>query len=144
MNGLTGFRGMSPTSWGCVKFRCRLLVIMRSLRLVVLVFEGCLELHGGVLLFIVAACYCATVMSGHTGFRRMSRTSRWCVTLNCRLLVIVQSLQLVIPVFEECLKLTRGVLLFNVGCLLLCNRYDWSYRFSKNVSNLCRVCYSLM
>ena len=83
-------------------------------------------------------------MASRTGFRGMSQTSRGCVTLCCRLLVVVQSLCLVILVFEECLELCRGVLLFDVGCLLLCDRYAWSYWFSNNVSNFVGVCYSLM
>ena len=33
-------------------------------------------------------------------------------------------------VFKECLKLRGGVLLFAVGCLLLCDRYIWLYWFS--------------
>ena len=66
----------------------------------------------------------------------MSRTSRWCVTLHCRLLVIVRSLQLVLLFSEECLELRGSVLLFSVGCWLLCDHYIWSYWFSKNVSNL--------
>ena len=69
-------------------------------------------------------------MASHTGFQMMSRTSQGCVTLCCRLLVIVRSLCLVVLVFEECLELRGGVLLFAVGCLLLCNRYVWSYWFS--------------
>ena len=69
----------------------------------------------------------AIVMSSRTGFRRMSRTSRWCVTLCCRMLVIVRPLRLVVLIFKECLKLRGGVLLFAVGCLLLCDRYVWSY-----------------
>ena len=52
------------------------------------------------------------------------------VTLCCRLLVIVRSLRLVILVFKECLELHGGVLLFDVGCWLLCDRYVWSYWFS--------------
>ena len=69
MGGHTGFRRMSLTSQGCVTLHCRLLVIVCSLCLVVLVFEGCPELlRGG-------------------------------VTLQCRLLVIVQLLHLVILVF---------------------------------------------
>ena len=71
----------------------------RSLRLVVLVFEGCLELHGGALLFVVGCLF------------------------------IVRLLRLVILVFEECLELCGGVLLFNVGCWLLDDHYDWSYWF---------------
>ena len=63
-------------------------------------------------------------------FRRMSRTSWGCVTLSCRLLVIVRSLRLVILFFKECLKLRGGVLLFVVGCWLLCDHYVWSYSFS--------------
>ena len=74
----------------------------------------------------------------------VSRTLRGCVTLCCRLLVIIQSLHLVVLVFEECLALSGGVLLFVVGCLLLGKCYDWSYWFSKNVSNLAGVCYSLL
>ena len=100
------------------------------------------------------------VTASRTGFRVMSRTSWGCVTLCCRLLVIMRSLRLVILVFEECLELhggvtlccrllviarslrlvvlvfeeclelSRGVLLFVVGCWLLCDRYDWSYWFS--------------
>ena len=70
----------------------------------------------------------------------MSRTSRGCVTLCCRLLVIVRLLCLVVLVFEECLELCGGVLLFAVGCLLLCDHYVWSYWFWKNVSNFAVVC----
>ena len=42
---------------------------MQSLRLVVLVFEECFELHGEGLLFVVG-CWllCEIVMSGRTGF----------------------------------------------------------------------------
>ena len=60
----------------------------------------------------------------------MSQTLRGCVTLCCRLLVVAQSLRLVVLVFEECLELHGGVLLFAVGCLLLCDCYIWSYWFS--------------
>ena len=125
---------MSGASWGCVTLCCRLLVIVRSLCLVVLFFEECFELRGGVLLFAVGclllcnryvwsywfsknvsnfavvcysllwdACYCAIVTSGRTSFRRMSRTSRWCATPCCGMLVIVRLLHLVVLVFEECL-----------------------------------------
>ena len=59
----------------------------------------------------------------------MSWTLWGCVTLCCRLLLIVRSLQLVVLVFEECLGLHGGVLLFIVGCWLLCNHYGWSYWF---------------
>ena len=69
-------------------------------------------------------------MASCTGFWMMSRTSWGCVTLCCRLLVIVQLLHLVVLVFEECLELCGGVLLFAVGCLLLSDRYIWSYWFS--------------
>ena len=78
----------------------RLLVVGRLLRQVILVFEECLELHRG------------------------------CVTLCCRLLVIVRLLRLVVLFFKECLELCGGVLLFVVGCWLLCDRYVWSYSFS--------------
>ena len=91
-----------------------------------------------------AACYSAIVTASCTGFRRMSQTSRWCVTLCCRLLVIVRSLRLVVLVFEECLEPCTGVLFFAEGCLLLCDRYVWSYWFSKDVSNFVGVCYSLL
>ena len=70
------------------------------------------------------------VTASCTGFRMISQTSWGCVTLCCRLLVIVRLLRLVILVFEECLELPSGVLLFAVGCLLLCDRYIWSYWFS--------------
>ena len=66
-----------------------------------------------------AACYPAIVTASHTGFRRMSQTSRWCVTLCCRLLVILRLLWLVILVFEECLELHGGVLLFAVERLVI-------------------------
>ena len=75
----------------------------RSLWLVVLVFEECLKLRRGVLLFIVGARYCAIVTASCTGFRRMSQTLRGCVALHCRLLVIVRLLHLVVLVFEYCL-----------------------------------------
>ena len=42
----------------------------------------------------------------------------------------MQSLHLVVLFFEECLELSRGVLLFVVGCWLMCDHYDWSYWFS--------------
>ena len=71
----------------------------------------------------------AIITDSRTVFRRMSRTSRGCVTLCRRQLVVVRSLRLVVVVFEECLELCSGVLLFAVGCLLLCNRYVWSYWF---------------
>ena len=72
----------------------------------------------------------AIVTASRTGCQVVSRTSWGCVTLCCRLLVIMQSLRLVILVFEECLKLSGGVLPFVVGCRLLCDCYDWSYWFS--------------
>ena len=77
----------------------------RLLRLVVLVFGWCLELHGGVLLFAVGClllCDCYV----------------WSYWFS-----------------KECLELHGGVLLFVVGCLLFCDRYVWSYWFSKNVLN---------
>ena len=51
------------------------------------------------------------------------------ITLLPRLLVVVRLLQLVILVFEECSALHGEMLLFIVGCLLLCDRYVWSYWF---------------
>ena len=50
-----------------------------------------------------------------------------------RLLVVVRLLQLIVLVFEECLELHREGLLFVVGCWLLCDCYDQSYWFSRNV-----------
>ena len=61
----------------------------QSLRLVALVFEECLELHGGVLLLVVGCLF------------------------------IVQSLQLVILFSKECLELCGGVVLFIVDCLFI-------------------------
>ena len=54
----------------------------------------------------------------------------WCGTLRCRLLVIVRSLPLVVLVFKGCFELHGGVVLFVVGCWLLCDCYDWLYWFS--------------
>ena len=70
------------------------------------------------------------IMASRTGFRVVFRTSWGCVTLCCRLLVIVRPLHLVVLVFEECHILHGGVLLFVVGCLLLGECYVWSYWFS--------------
>ena len=128
------FRRMSRTSRGCVTLHCRLLVIMRLLRLVILVFDKCLELRGGVLLSIVGCLLCDHYVWSYW-FRRMSQTLQGCVTLRCRLLVVVRSLRLVVLVFEECLKLRRGVLLFDVGCWLLCDRYVWAYWFFRALSH---------
>ena len=61
-----------------------------------------------------------------------------------RLLVVIQSLRLVVLVFEECCELCGETLLYVVGCLLLCGRYDWSYWFSKNVLNFTVRCYSML
>ena len=74
-------------------------------------------------------------MASRAGFRRVLQTTWGCVTPCCGLLVVARSLHLVILVFEECLELSRGVLLFVVGCLLLCDHYVWLYWFLKNVSN---------
>ena len=60
-----------------------------------------------------------------------------------RLLVVVRSLRLVVLVFKEC-ELCWEMLLYVVGCLFLCNRYDWPYWFSKNVLNFTRRCYSML
>ena len=84
----------------------------------------------------------AIVTASRTGFQVVSRTSRGCVTLCCRLLVIVRPLCLVMLVFEESSELRGDVLLFVVGCLLFCDRYVWSYWFLKNVLNFTGVCYS--
>ena len=73
-------------------------------------------------------------MASCTGFRRICRSSQGCVTLCCRLLVVARSLRLVVLVFKECLELHGCVLLFAVGCLLLCDCYVWSYWFSNIVS----------
>ena len=86
----------------------------------------------------------AIVMASRAGFRRVPRTTQGYVTLCCGLLVVARSLRLVILFFEECLELHGGVLLFVVGCLLLCDRYVWSYCFSKNDSNFMGMCYSLL
>ena len=108
----------APFSCGLVSFIFMMFVFIgsgwRSLRLVVLVFEGCLGLHGGVLLFIVGCLF------------------------------IVRSLRLVVLFFEECLKLTHGgVLLYGVELLFIVDRYNWSYWFSKNVSNFAWWCGTL-
>ena len=76
----------------------------------------------------------AIITASRIGFRRMSLTSRGCVIFRCRLLVIVRLLWLVVLVFEGSLELHGGVLLFNVGCWLLCDCYIWSYWFPNIVS----------
>ena len=86
----------------------------------------------------------ATVTIGRAAFRRIPRTTQGSVTPCCGLLVVARSLRLVILFFEECLELSGGVLLFVVGCLLLCDRYGWSYWFSRNDSNFAGMCYSLL
>ena len=55
------------------------------------------------------------------------------ITLLNRLLVVWQLLRLVILVFRECLEFYGEVLLFIVGCWLLCDRYIWSYWFSLHL-----------
>ena len=102
----------------------------RSLRLVVLVFEGCLELYGGVLLLAVGCLLLCDHYVWSYWFSKNVSTSQGCVTLCCRLLVIVRSLRLVVLVFDECLELHGGVLLFAVGCWSMCDRYDRLYWFS--------------
>ena len=74
-----------------------------------------------------------TYATGRAGFRMFLWALQGKVTLLPRLLVVGQLLQLVILVFEECLELYEEVLLFIVGCWLLCNRYVWSYWFSRDV-----------
>ena len=69
-------------------------------------------------------------MASYTGFRRMSRVSQGCVTLCRRLLVVVRSLCLVVLVSRRMFELHGDVLLFVVGCWLLCDHYVWSYWFS--------------
>ena len=86
----------------------------------------------------------ANVTVGRAGFRRIPRTTQGCVTPYCGLLVVARSLRLVVLFFEECLELSGGVLLFVVGFLLLCNRYDWLYWFSKSGLNFTGICYSLL
>ena len=86
----------------------------------------------------------ATVMASCAGFWRVPRTIWGCVTPCCGLLVVARSLHLVVLVFKECLELSGGVLLFVVGCLLLCNHYVWLYWFLKNDSNSAGMCYSLL
>ena len=66
------------------------------------------------------------------------------VTLLPRLLVVGRLLRLIVLVFEECLELHGDVLLFVVGCWLLCNHYIWLYWFLKNVLNFTGRCYSLL
>ena len=101
----------------------------RSLRLVVLVVGCCLELHGGVLLFAVGCLLlCDRYVWSYWFSKNVSNLAGVCYSL-LRLLVAVRPLRLVVLVFEECLKLSGGVLLFVVGCWLLCDRYDWSYWF---------------
>ena len=138
----TGCRVVSRTLRGCVTLCCRLLVIMRLLCLVILVFEECLELHGGVLLF-VAGCLLLRdrYVWSYWFLKDVLNLVGVCYSF-CRLLVIMQSLHLVVLVFKGCLKLHGGVLLFVAGCLLLRDHYIWLYWFSKDVSNLAGVCYS--
>ena len=122
-----GFRRVPRTTQGCVTPCCGLLVVVRSLCLVVLFFEECLELSGGVLLSVVGCLLLCDCYVWLYWFLKNDSIMRECVTLCCRLLVIVRPLRLVILVFEECLKLCGGVLLFVVGCWLMRNHYDWLY-----------------
>ena len=64
------------------------------------------------------------------------------VTLLPRLVVVVQLFWLVVLIFVKCLELHGEVILFVVGCWLLCDHYVWSYWFLWNVLNFMRRCYS--
>ena len=55
-----------------------------------------------------------------------------------------QSLWLVVLVFGLCSEFCGCMLLLAVGCLLLCDCYDWSCQFSRNVLTFAVVCYSLL
>ena len=94
------------------------------------VFEECLELSGGVLLFVVGCLLLCNRYVWLYWFPKNDSITWECVTLCCRLLVIVRPLHLIVQVFEECLKLCGGVLLFVVGCWLMRNHYDWLHWFS--------------
>ena len=113
------------------------------LRLVVLVFEECLALSRGVLLFAVGCLLLGECYNWSYWFLRNVSNLVGCVTLCCRMPVAVRPLRWVELVFEECLKLSGGVSFFVVGCLLLRDRYDWSYWFWRNVSNLVGVWFAL-
>ena len=111
----------APFSCGLVSFIFMMFVFVvsgwRSLRLVVLVFERCPELHWGVFLFVVGCFFLCDYYDWSYWFlEECLELMRGCVTLWCRLLVILRPLCLVRLVLEECLELCGGMLLFNVGC----------------------------
>ena len=122
----TGFQRVSWTTRGCVTPCCRLLVVAWSLHLVILFFKECLQLSRGVLLFVVGCLLCCDRYIWSYWFSKMTWTLQECVTLCCRLLLIMWLLRLVILVFKEWLELHGGVLLLDVGCWLLCDCYIWS------------------
>ena len=110
--------------WGKVTVLPRLLVVGQLLWLVIPVFEECLELHGGVLLFIVGCWLLCDCYVWSYCFRRMSRTSRGCVTPCCRLLVIVRLLHLVVLFFDSALFVLFEVLLV-VCAICMTSRYGF-------------------
>ena len=116
----------------------------QSLRLVVLAFEGYFGLHRGVLLLIMACLLLHDRYVWSYCFLKNVSNLAGCVTLCCRLLVDARSLRLVVLVFEEWHELCRNLVLFVVGCLLLCDCYDWSYWFSKSGLNFMGICYPLL
>ena len=58
------------------------------------------------MMFCVYRLLVVIVTASRTGFRSMSQTSRGCVTLCCRLFVVVQSLRLVVLFLKNVSKFT--------------------------------------